>query len=319
MTCVLSMPPLFSFDEESELKNRNGENFDFSWITGKPKDYGLSEHHTCLSSRRKEPCPVSYPGSPSRAQTPDDLAQSTDRNELQNLFGDAKDAYLQTTIGELESGIKNRKRAEYNEANPHVDMCNTTPSDQSELTAIAYNSAREGQKRKSESVDDNPIPSKRISPFLNTNKEKRDEKKKILKLSLKKLRKLDDPETFLRRAVLVNNTMKKIQSELREEKYKTRYCVRKNRPFYNCGVLNNSCLSNCYLYDDPYLSGVHEKITDDMTDTLVKNVLNYNAGDVIAECDGTTVDSDRRLPLTEDGKHQEISADINVDVCSHLL
>ena len=37
-------------------------------------------------------------------------------------------------------------------------------------------------------------------------------------MSVRKLKDIDDPEVFLRRSVLVNNTMKRLQTEIREEK-----------------------------------------------------------------------------------------------------
>ena len=46
----------------------------------------------------------------------------------------------------------------------------------------------------------------------------REERKKVLKLSVRKLRAIEDPETTLCRSVLINNTMKMIQAELRNEK-----------------------------------------------------------------------------------------------------
>lgn len=137
-----------------------------------------------------------------------------------------------------------------------------------------------GVKRNAENLDSEEvyIPSKRVSPFLNTPKERKDERKKILKISIKKLKQLSDPEFFLRRTVLVNNTTKRLQSELKEEKRRN-----KRRKYMNgYGVPNSNCLSDMYLYDDPFLCGVHEKITDDMTDTLIKNVL----------CDKTNENSD---------------------------
>ena len=46
----------------------------------------------------------------------------------------------------------------------------------------------------------------------------KEERKKVLKMSVRKLKQIEDPETFLCRSVLINNTMKRIQAEIREEK-----------------------------------------------------------------------------------------------------
>uniref|UniRef100_A0A1B6C7A8 SERTA domain-containing protein n=1 Tax=Clastoptera arizonana TaxID=38151 RepID=A0A1B6C7A8_9HEMI len=46
----------------------------------------------------------------------------------------------------------------------------------------------------------------------------KEERRKVLKISINKLKKIEDPESSLRRSVLINNTMKKLQKETREEK-----------------------------------------------------------------------------------------------------
>lgn len=46
----------------------------------------------------------------------------------------------------------------------------------------------------------------------------REERRKVLKISINKLKKIEDPESSLRRSVLINNTMKRLQREAREEK-----------------------------------------------------------------------------------------------------
>lgn len=65
--------------------------------------------------------------------------------------------------------------------------------------------------------------SRRLPPRLtllssNTKYKFKEERKRILKLSVKKLRSIEDPEAFLSRSVLINNTLKRLQSEVREEK-----------------------------------------------------------------------------------------------------
>ena len=46
----------------------------------------------------------------------------------------------------------------------------------------------------------------------------KEERRKVLKISISKLKKIEDPESSLRRSVLINNTMKRLQREAREEK-----------------------------------------------------------------------------------------------------
>ncbi|XP_013390409.1 uncharacterized protein LOC106158847 [Lingula anatina] len=76
--------------------------------------------------------------------------------------------------------------------------------------------SREEQEEENDFIP--PARTRRISPLDNTPKQRRDEKKKIYKMSVQKLRQIDDPEKVLHRAVLINNTMKRMQKEIRDEK-----------------------------------------------------------------------------------------------------
>ncbi|XP_061173982.1 uncharacterized protein LOC133183066 [Saccostrea echinata] len=117
-------------------------------------------------------------------------------------------------------------------------------------------------------------PVKRISPFHNTPKERKEERRKILKMSIQKLRQMEDPEYFLTRSVLINNTLKKLQQEIREEKKYQGYknCIYKLRPSYGYDVLNNSYLASPdSVFEDPFsLPDDSDKmITDQLTQRLV--------------------------------------------------
>ncbi|XP_064487735.1 uncharacterized protein LOC135399928 [Ornithodoros turicata] len=46
----------------------------------------------------------------------------------------------------------------------------------------------------------------------------KDERRRVLKISMSKMKRIEDPELFLRRSVLVNNTVKKLQREIRDER-----------------------------------------------------------------------------------------------------
>lgn len=76
---------------------------------------------------------------------------------------------------------------------------------------------------------------KRISPFLNTPKERKEERRKVLKMTVQKLKRIEDPEHFLRRSVLINNTLKKVQKEIRDEKEKS-YQGYKSAIYRSCDV-----------------------------------------------------------------------------------
>ena len=143
-----------------------------------------------------------------------------------------------------------------------------------------------GSKRKLESKDDvedaEPVPCKRISPFLNTPKQRKEERRKVLKLSIQKLKQMDDPENFLRRSVLINNTVKKMQKELRDEKRpcyvpseNRSYSLYKRRPSFDYDSFSSGylCSGNSHDdYDDSTSTDEADRITDDMTDTLVHSL-----------------------------------------------
>lgn len=147
-------------------------------------------------------------------------------------------------------------------------------------------SARELKRKRSECDDDDIfIPPKRISPFLNTPKEKKDTKKRILNISVQKLSQIDNAEEILRKSVLINNTMKHMKRELRKDKKRNKSLSNKGRHSVCLSSVNTSCSSKSFMLDDPFLSGIHDKITDDMTDTLVVN-LESRLGENIAPLSG---------------------------------
>ncbi|XP_045187857.2 uncharacterized protein LOC123545598 [Mercenaria mercenaria] len=164
---------------------------------------------------------------------------------------------------------------------PKMGICNNRESN-------SHSAASNGIKRKAEvtKFDDVFIPSKRVSPFLNTPKERKEVRKKVLIISIKKLKELVDPEAFLRKTVLINNTRKRLQTEFREEILQSK-SYESNRRSYRSGYgeLNHRCVSDSHMLGDPLLRGVHEKITDDMTDTLIDNVFHDIANNNIPNTD----------------------------------
>ncbi|KAF6205162.1 hypothetical protein GE061_019329 [Apolygus lucorum] len=64
----------------------------------------------------------------------------------------------------------------------------------------------------------------------------KEERRKVLKISINKLKKIEDPESSLRRSVLINNTMKRLQREAREEKMQKQQSV--------------GCFASDFLKDD---------------------------------------------------------------------
>nr|CAH7769931.1 unnamed protein product [Callosobruchus chinensis] len=61
-------------------------------------------------------------------------------------------------------------------------------------------------------------PPKSRPSMISPKYRQKEERRKVLKISINKLKKIDDPEVSLCRSVLINNTMKKLQKEAREEK-----------------------------------------------------------------------------------------------------
>ncbi|XP_074659777.1 uncharacterized protein LOC141912463 [Tubulanus polymorphus] len=138
-----------------------------------------------------------------------------------------------------------------------------------------------GMKRKIDTDDDyiEYDRPRKISPLWNTPKQRKDERKRILKISVQKLRAIEDPETFLRRSVLVNNTMKKLQQEIREERLKKSlglhyiYEERFLRPRMPLGydILNNSYLTQPVFEDNLDCSDC-DKLMDDSADNLLRSL-----------------------------------------------
>jgi hypothetical protein len=133
-----------------------------------------------------------------------------------------------------------------------------------------------------------PRQPKRISPFHNTPKQRRDEKRRLLKLSLHKLHQIPDPERYLRRSVLINNTARRIQEELNKEK-KGCECYspdstlrdyvhfRRRLALADCEweTMNNSYLTpGANLYDEAWSSpcDADDKLIDDTSDALINSV-----------------------------------------------
>ncbi|XP_045178171.2 uncharacterized protein LOC123538267 [Mercenaria mercenaria] len=264
MTCVLSMPALYtnSFSEgDADIRNMGSESFDLNWITDQNLHSELSDNQRCAT-----PCHLEASTSSSmscRMEISDELSGNVKHEQLNVHTDEDFDTDIKPTESEKHFPINGNQRAIN-----LFDMCKKADVFPDHIKN--YGVKRKAEIRESEEVY---IPPKRVSPFLNTPKERKDERKKILKISVKKIKQLDNPETYLRRTVLVNNTMKRLQTELRQQKRRTKKFTSSNRtPFRGYDLTNNDCMSDTYLFDDPFLSGIHEKITDDMTDTLINNV-----------------------------------------------
>lgn len=61
-------------------------------------------------------------------------------------------------------------------------------------------------------------PPKSRPSMISAKYRQKEERRKVLKISINKLKKIEDPEASLCRSVLINNTMKRLQKEARDEK-----------------------------------------------------------------------------------------------------
>lgn len=61
-------------------------------------------------------------------------------------------------------------------------------------------------------------PPKNRPSMISAKYRQKEERRKVLKISMNKLKKIEDPEASLRRSVLINNTMKRLQQEAKEER-----------------------------------------------------------------------------------------------------
>lgn len=92
-----------------------------------------------------------------------------------------------------------------------------------ENTASTSSTCERKRKMSSSNISHDPdlFAPKRYSPFnmfKNTPKERKEERRNILKITSKKLKAIEDPEKFLRRSVLVNNQYRRLRKEMIDEK-----------------------------------------------------------------------------------------------------
>lgn len=279
---------MYSFEDSgSDLLRQNDMEVDFNWM----------ESHLYGINHGKDPgrhAPLG--GVDAALGLP---LQRKVKNSCERAVADARaaadnrafaDERLGAGFEDSTSSASRTKTAEIQHiTNTGEKVCSSSHNQSNRDIHVTSGSAiwRRGVKRKIESHPHFIVPAKRISPFLNTPSERKEERKRIIKMSFKKLKQLEDPESFLRRTVLVNNTVKRLQTEMRAEKTcrtsSNQLCLRKSKSGHSLGVLSNECLSNTYLFDDPFLCGVQEKITDDMTDTLVRNVLNIGTSECVSD------------------------------------
>lgn len=135
----------------------------------------------------------------------------------------------------------------------------------------------------------------------------KEERRKVLKISINKLKKIDDPESWLCRSVLINNTMRKLQKEARDEKMQKQMNVYAKSYFLDgteCQLNNNNCkdsVDNCaYQSED-------DKCTNKLESSLSSGVsLNE---DVVEKIPSIKRCASRKRSLDEDGPASDILMD----------
>lgn len=80
-------------------------------------------------------------------------------------------------------------------------------------------------------------PPKNRPSMISAKYRQKEERRKVLKISINKLKKIEDPEASLCRSVLINNTMKRLQQEARDEKMQ-KQPLHYPRCYYNDNYLN---------------------------------------------------------------------------------
>jgi len=89
-------------------------------------------------------------------------------------------------------------------------------------------------------------PKQRIYSMMhNTPKQHRNECKQMLRMAVKKLRAIDNPETNLCRSVLINNTVKRLRDDIKEEKrngfLKTKLSKHYSMDYNRCDNTRDDC------------------------------------------------------------------------------
>jgi len=145
-------------------------------------------------------------------------------------------------------------------------------------------------------------PKQRVYSMLhNTPKQHRNESKQMLRMAVKKLRAIDNPETNLCRSVLINNTVRRLRTDIKEQKrngfQKTKPSQHYSMDYAKCDRTNDKCDrtsdkcdrigdiidSNCDTKDDSDISDNHNHVSDNSADTDKCDARHQDAESVICD------------------------------------
>lgn len=103
----------------------------------------------------------------------------------------------------------------------HDDLCGTgsttTKSTNNNNSCTSSNNSLDDDMQDLYGSRNYGLPSSRPT-MISAKYRQKEERRKVLKLSMHKLKRIEDPESSLRRSVLINNTVKRLQREAKEEK-----------------------------------------------------------------------------------------------------
>ncbi|KAL1506384.1 hypothetical protein ABEB36_005757 [Hypothenemus hampei] len=157
-------------------------------------------------------------------------------------------------------------------------------------------------------------PPKNRPSMISAKYKQKEERRKVLKISLNKLKKIDDPEANLCRSVLINNTMKRLQQETRDEKLQKQQ-LSYPRCYSNDNYLNirteflknekpvddvtTSFMSNERIEDLVIESDFHTKLEEEITGISSLNVLVSDSFQVSAEKEDSSSSASKKRPFEE--------------------
>lgn len=115
-------------------------------------------------------------------------------------------------------------------------------------------------------------PPKNRPSMISAKYRQKEERRKVLKISINKLKKIEDPEASLCRSVLINNTMKRLQKEAKEEKLQKQQ-LHYPRCYDNDTYLKNDRLEESQSLSDDALDDFDTKLAEEINEVNSKEVL----------------------------------------------
>ncbi|KAL3267351.1 hypothetical protein HHI36_011482 [Cryptolaemus montrouzieri] len=145
-------------------------------------------------------------------------------------------------------------------------------------------------------------PPKNRPSMISAKYRQKEERRKVLKISMNKLKKIEDPEASLRRSVLINNTMKRLQQEAKDEKTQKQQ-VNYPRICENENVIttkNDFMKNEIKINDTKESNKLIEFVENDFDKKLAEEIETVKASnmDVLQNLDETMGDLDGNLLST---------------------